>query len=97
MLRRANPLHFAPANRRIITEMTPSEKTGWLARLRSGLARTRDQLAGAFSGARVDEDLFDELESALILADVGMPAARLLLERLRARAARLKLLSLIHI
>ena len=68
--------------------MLVPEKTGWLARLRSGLARTRAQLAGVFSGATVDEALFEELESALILADVGMPAARLLLERVRQRVRR---------
>jgi fused signal recognition particle receptor len=68
--------------------MAAPEKTGWLARLRTGLARTRVQLAGVFSGAKVDETLFEELESALILADVGMPATRLLLERLRQRVRR---------
>jgi fused signal recognition particle receptor len=68
--------------------MSAPEKTGWLARLRSGLARTRDQIAGVFSGAKIDDSLFEELETALILADVGMPAARLLLERLRQRVRR---------
>ena len=68
--------------------MAAPEKTGWLARLRAGLARTRDQLAGAFSGGKVDEALFEELESALVLADVGMPAAQMLLERLRQRVRR---------
>jgi fused signal recognition particle receptor len=68
--------------------MSASEKTGWLGRLRSGLARTRAQLAQVFSGGAVDEALFEELESALVMADVGVPAARLLLERVRARARR---------
>jgi fused signal recognition particle receptor len=65
--------------------MSASEKTGWLARLRSGLARTRAQIAGVFSAVKVDEALFEELESALIMADVGVPAAHALLERLRRR------------
>ncbi len=68
--------------------MSVPEKTSWLARLRSSLARTRAQLTGVFSGAKVDEALFEELESALILADVGVPASRLLLERLRQRVRR---------
>jgi len=72
----------------MIAEMTASEKTSWLSRLRSGLARTRTQLAGVFSGGVVDEALFEDLESALILADVGMPATRLLLTRLRERVRR---------
>ena len=70
---------------RMIAEMAESAKTGWLGRLRSGLARTRTQLAGVFSGVSVDEALFDELEAALVSADVGVPAARTLLTRLRER------------
>ncbi len=69
----------------MIADMTESGKAGWLGRLRAGLARTSSQLAGVFTGATVDEALFDELESVLIAADVGMPATRLLLERLRQR------------
>jgi fused signal recognition particle receptor len=69
----------------MIAEMAESAKTGWLGRLRSGLARTRTQLAGVFSGVSVDEALFDELEVALVSADVGVPAARTLLTRLRER------------
>jgi fused signal recognition particle receptor len=68
--------------------MAASEKTGWLGRLRSGLARTRAQLAGVFSGSTVDEGLFEELETALISADVGMPATQDLLVRLRERIRR---------
>lgn len=65
--------------------MTAPEKSGWFARLRVGLARTRDQLAQAFHGGGVDAGLFEELEAALIAADVGMPATQQLLGRLRER------------
>jgi fused signal recognition particle receptor len=68
--------------------MSASGKDGWIARLRSGLARTRTQLTQVFSGATVDETLLEALESALIVADVGMPATRWLLERLRERVRR---------
>ena len=68
--------------------MTASEKTGWFGRLKSGLARTRAQLAGAFSGRQVDEQLFEELEAALICADVGVPATQYLLGRVRERVRR---------
>jgi len=68
--------------------MAAPEKTGWLARLRTGLARTRTQLAGVFGGTRVDDALFEELESALIQADVGVPATQGLLQRLRQRVRR---------
>jgi fused signal recognition particle receptor len=75
----------------MIAEMTDSGKTGWLGRLRSGLARTRTQLAGVFSGATVDEALFEELEAVLVSADVGVPAARTLLARLRERVRKANL------
>ena len=72
----------------MIADMAETGKTGWLGRLRAGLARTRGQLASVFSGASVDETLFEELEAVLVGADVGMPAARTLLERLRERVRR---------
>jgi fused signal recognition particle receptor len=65
--------------------MTQAGKSGWLARLRSGLSRTRAQLAQVFTGASIDETLYEELESALILADVGMPATKRVLEGVRER------------
>jgi len=72
----------------MIADMAETGKTGWLGRLRAGLARTRGQLASVFSGASVDETLFEELEAVLVGADVGMPAARTLLARLRERVRR---------
>ncbi len=69
----------------MIAEMAESAKTGWLGRLRTGLSRTRAQLANVFSGAKVDEALFDELETVLVSSDVGMPAAQTLIKRLRER------------
>ena len=66
--------------------------TSWTARLRNGLARTRAALGGGlgalFRGSAVDEALYEELESALLMADCGVEATRALLERLRARARR---------
>jgi fused signal recognition particle receptor len=58
-------------------------------RLRDRLGRTRSALAGAFRGLRghqVDDDTWDELEEALLLADVGIPTTGRLLEAVRTRA-----------
>ncbi len=63
----------------------PSSKSSWLGRLQQGLARTRVNIAGIFSGGVIDAALFEELEIALIAADVGVPATGQLLDRLRAR------------
>jgi fused signal recognition particle receptor len=63
-----------------------SEKsgTGWIARLKSGLARTGGQLTDLFSrGGKIDDDLYEELETILITADVGMDATNALLADLR--------------
>jgi fused signal recognition particle receptor len=64
----------------------PAEKpgTGWIARLKSGLARTGSQLTGLFGrGGKIDDDLYEELETILITADVGMDATHALLADLR--------------
>ena len=59
---------------------------GWVARLKSGLARTSGQLTDLFGrGGKIDDDLYEELETILITADVGMDATGALLADLRRR------------
>ncbi len=58
---------------------------GWFGRLRQGLRKTGAGISGLFGGARIDEALFEELETALILADAGVAATTHLLEELRRR------------
>lgn len=60
----------------------------WLSRLRRGLSRTGQSLGGLFSGVKVDENLFEELETALIMADAGVEATEKLLNELRTRVRR---------
>ncbi len=62
--------------------------TSWLTRLRKGLSRTGQNIGGIFSGARLDEDLYEELETALIMADAGMEATTSLLKELRSRVRK---------
>ena len=65
---------------------TSSENSGsgWISRLKSGLASTGNQLADLFGrGGKIDDDLYDELETVLITADVGMDATNALLADLR--------------
>jgi fused signal recognition particle receptor len=68
-------------------------KRSWAQRLKQGLSRTRSaftgQIAGLFgAGAKIDEDLFEELETVLLSADVGVEATQHLLHQLRARVKR---------
>ena len=61
------------------------QKSSWLAKLRGGLAKTGKSIGGIFVGVRVDEELFEELETALIMADTGFEATEQLLTALRLR------------
>ena len=68
-------------------------KQGFFGRIKSGLSRTRsnlgDGLASLFLGAKqIDEDLFEELETQLLVADVGIEATASLLKNLSDRVAR---------
>ena len=61
----------------------------WAARLKAGLARTRDVLntpvSELFVRRKVDEALFEELENALLQADCGVPATQELVASLRKK------------
>ena len=72
------------------TQEKPS-KGSWLSRLRKGLSRTGQSLTTLFVGVKVDEDLFEELETALIMADAGVEATESLLANLRARVRKEKI------
>ena len=72
----------------------PNDKpAGLLARLRSGLNRTRKvlttPLTELFKGTvTIDDELLEELETLLLSADVGVPASQRLLESLRSQVAQ---------
>lgn len=63
-------------------------KTSWLSRLKNGLSRTGQNIGGLFVDVKVDESLFEELETALIVADAGVEATELLLNALRVRVRK---------
>ncbi len=60
-------------------------RAGWMQRLRRGLRKTSTGITQVFTGVRIDETLYEELESALLLADTGLPATEYLLTDLRRR------------
>jgi len=57
----------------------------WLGRLRSSLQRTGNSIAGVFGGKVIDDALYEELESALLMADAGMAATQAVLQALKLR------------
>ena len=74
-------------------QQTAVAQTGWAQRLKKGLSKTRErlggQLAGIFGvGRKIDETLYEELETILLTADVGVEATNSVLERLRKEVSR---------
>ncbi|PMR66845.1 signal recognition particle-docking protein FtsY, partial [Halomonas heilongjiangensis] len=72
------------------------EKAGWFARIRSGLGKTRanlsDGLAGLFLGKKqIDDELMEDLETQLLMADVGIEATTEIIDRLTERVSRKEL------
>ncbi|MFO7188392.1 MAG: signal recognition particle-docking protein FtsY [Pseudomonadota bacterium] len=68
-----------------------AERASWFDRLRAGLKKTGSQLSGLFGGGKIDEALFEELETALLMADAGVDATNHLLQQLRARVRKERL------
>ena len=77
---------------------TPAPTVGWLERIRTGLSKTRAGLADGLStlfrgGKRLDDALLEELETRLLVADVGLDATRRILEGLTEKLGRKELLT----
>ncbi|MFC5919191.1 signal recognition particle-docking protein FtsY [Neisseria weixii] len=66
-------------------------KLSWASRLKQGLTKSRDKmaksLAGVFGGGKIDEDLYEELETVLITSDMGMEATNYLMKDVRDRVS----------
>jgi fused signal recognition particle receptor len=74
----------------------PTPNRGFVRRLRERLTRTRSQLGGGLADLllgrnRVDEDLLEELETLLLMADVGVDATARIISDLAARVKRQEL------
>ena len=63
----------------------PAERQKWLAKLKSGLGKTASSISAVFGGAQIDEALYENLESALLMADTGVAATQYLLQELRRK------------
>ncbi|MEM8116019.1 signal recognition particle-docking protein FtsY [Morganella morganii] len=67
-------------------------KEGFFARLKRSLVRTRENIGsgffGIFRGKKIDDDLFEELEEQLLVADVGVETTRKIITSLTQHASR---------
>lgn len=62
-----------------------------MTRLKAGLSKTSSNLTTLFVGARIDDTLYEELESALLMADAGVDATQFLLDSLKGKVNNEKL------
>ena len=60
-------------------------RQSWLQRLGKGLQRTGQSISSVFTGTRIDDALYEELETALLMADTGVAATEYLLKDLKRR------------
>jgi len=74
----------------IVAEAT--KNLSWTEKLKQGLSRTRNQLggqlAGLFGGGKIDDEVYEELETILLTADVGVAATQTLLDDIKNRVKR---------
>src|SRR5262249_52923455 len=61
------------------------ERQGWLDRLTAGLRKTGSSISQVFTGGQIDEAFYEELETALLMADTGVKATQHLLDEVRRR------------
>ncbi|MBJ7312134.1 signal recognition particle-docking protein FtsY [Rugamonas sp. CCM 8940] len=70
----------------------PAAKQTWISRLKAGLSKTSANLSVLFVGAKIDDELYEELEAALLMSDAGIDATQYLLDALRKKVKEDKLL-----
>ncbi|MDT8992475.1 signal recognition particle-docking protein FtsY [Curvibacter sp. APW13] len=61
----------------------PPERQKWLDKLKAGLGKTASNISNVFTGQVIDEDLYEDLEAALLQADAGVAATEYVLKTLR--------------
>ncbi|HJV87958.1 MAG TPA: signal recognition particle-docking protein FtsY [Noviherbaspirillum sp.] len=69
----------------------PEQKRSWMQRLKAGLSKTSSNLTTLFVGARIDDELYEELESALLVSDAGVEATQFILDALKKKVKTEKL------
>jgi fused signal recognition particle receptor len=69
---------------------TAAGRQGWLDRLKQGLRKTGSSISTVFTGTRIDDELYEELEAALLMADAGTQGTQYLLDDLKRRVKAAK-------
>ncbi|MGM8234644.1 signal recognition particle-docking protein FtsY [Enterobacter hormaechei subsp. hoffmannii] len=83
------------AEEEIVQEQEKPTKEGFFARLKRSLLKTKENLGSGFislfRGKKIDDDLFEELEEQLLIADVGVETSRKIIANLTEGANRKQL------
>ena len=73
----------------------PANKTGFFSRLIQGLIKTKQNIGSGFlnffRGKKIDDELFEELEEQLLIADLGMPTTTKIINNLTQHATKQQL------
>ncbi|MEY2619600.1 MAG: putative Cell division protein ftsY [Pseudomonadota bacterium] len=64
-----------------------AERRTWFGKLREGLRKTGSGLSQVFTGGQIDDTLYEELETALLMADTGVQATEWLLQEVKRKVA----------
>jgi fused signal recognition particle receptor len=83
------------AEEEVVQEQEKPTKEGFFARLKRSLLKTKENLGSGFislfRGKKIDDDLFEELEEQLLIADVGVETTRKIIANLTEGASRKQL------
>ena len=67
------------------TSTSPPERQRWLSKLQAGLRKTGSSISTVFVGGQIDDQLYEDLETALLMADTGVKATEHLLVDVKRR------------
>ena len=81
----------------VAAPVAAEQKRSWLSRLKTGLSKTSSNLSILFVGAKIDDDLYEELESALLVSDAGVDATHFLLNALKKKVKDDKLTEAVQV
>ncbi len=80
--------NFSPPE---VPEINKEARQSWLSRLKFGLSKTSTNFTRLFTGTQIDDELYEELESALLMSDAGIEATQFLLDELKTQVKQQKL------
>jgi fused signal recognition particle receptor len=81
----AVPAPPAAASEPSPAEAPAPERKSWIDKLKAGLRKTGTSIATVFTGTQIDDALYEDLETALLMADTGVKATEHLLQDLKRR------------